>query len=163
MNEQKGNNECFTCSCKESCDAVERSSAQPDSPNHWAENPQGSHINGSITCGSAILNTFLREKIIREYLFMAKYNRGDVVLLISGGMLMTVTGVFVDNSNDMKMNLAYEVYRMIFGGPSPAFYACSWFERKANKEKVFPEESLKRVMIDNEGTRPYSPDYHLDN
>lgn len=94
---------------------------------------------------------------------MAKYNRGDVVLLISGGMLMTVTGVFVDNSNDMKMNLAYEVYRMIFGGPSPAFYACSWFERKANKEKVFPEESLKRVMIDNEGTRPYSPDYHLDN
>lgn len=37
-----------------------------------------------------------------------------------------------DNSNDMN-------------GPSPAFYSCSWFERKANKENVFPEESLKSV------------------
>ena len=83
---------------------------------------------------------------------MAKYNRGDVVSLISGGMPMTVTGVFVNNTDDMNMNLAYEAYRMKFGGSSPAFYACSWFERKANKENVFPEESLKRIKIDSENT-----------
>lgn len=76
---------------------------------------------------------------------MAKYKRGDVVSLMSGGMLMTVTGVFIDNSNDMDLNLAFEAYRMRFGGTSPAFYACSWFERKAKKEDVFPEEALKRV------------------
>lgn len=80
---------------------------------------------------------------------MPKYKRGDVVSLISGGMPMTVTGVFIDNSNDMNVNLAYEVYRSKFGGPSPAFYSCSWFERKANKENVFPEESLKRIETDN--------------
>lgn len=83
---------------------------------------------------------------------MAKYKRGDVVSLSSGGMPMTVTGVFVNNTDDMNMNLAYETYRMRFGGSSPAFYACSWFERKANKENVFPEESLKRIKIDNEDT-----------
>ena len=76
---------------------------------------------------------------------MAKYKRGDVVSLMSGGMLMTVTGVFIDNSNDMDLNLAFEAYHMRFGGTSPAFYACSWFERKAKKEDVFPEEALKRV------------------
>ena len=80
---------------------------------------------------------------------MAKYKRGDVVSLISGGVPMTVTGVFVDNSNDMNVNLAYEAYRLKFGGPSPAFYSCSWFERKANKQNVFPEESLKRIETDN--------------
>ena len=51
-------------------------------------------------------------------------------------MPIPVPGVFVDNSNDMN-------------GPSPAFYSCSWFERKANKENVFPEESLKRIETDN--------------
>ena len=83
---------------------------------------------------------------------MAKYKRGDVVSLSSGGMPMTVTCVFVNNTDDMNMNLAYETYRMRFVGSSPAFYACSWFERKANKENVFPEESLKRIKIDNEDT-----------
>ena len=82
---------------------------------------------------------------------MAKYQRGDVVSLISGGEPMTVTGVFVDNTDDMNMNLAYEAYRMKFGGASPAFYTCSWFERKANKENVFPEESLKRIKTENDG------------
>ena len=80
---------------------------------------------------------------------MAKYKRGDVVSLISGGIPMTVTGVFVDNTDDMSLNMAYEAYRLKFGGTSPAFYTCSWFERRANKEKTFPEESLKIVKIDN--------------
>ena len=65
---------------------------------------------------------------------------------------MTVTGVFEDNTDDMNMNLSYEAYRIKFGGSSQAFYVCSWFERRANKENVFPEESLKRVKIDNENT-----------
>lgn len=80
---------------------------------------------------------------------MAKFKRGDIVSLISGGEPMTVTGVFVNNSNSIDMNMAYEAYRMKFGGESPAFYACAWFERKAKKEDAFPEESLKRVQIEN--------------
>lgn len=79
---------------------------------------------------------------------MPKYKRGDVVSLISGGIPMTITGVFVDNTDDIKMNIAYEAYRLKFGGASPAFYSCSWFERKANKESVFPEESLKQICTD---------------
>lgn len=81
---------------------------------------------------------------------MAKYQRGDVVSLISGGMPMTVTGVFVDNTDDLNLNMCYEAYRRQFGGPSPAFYSCSWFERKANKENIFPEESLKKVTTEKE-------------
>ena len=81
---------------------------------------------------------------------MAKYKRGDMVSLISGGMLMTITGVFVDNTDDMNLNVKYQGYSIKFGGPSPAFYECSWFERNAKKEDVFPEESLKKVRTDNE-------------
>lgn len=73
---------------------------------------------------------------------MPKYKRGDVVSLISDGMPMTITGVFIDNTDDININIAYESYRKKFGGASPAFYSCSWFERRANKESVFPEESL---------------------
>lgn len=80
---------------------------------------------------------------------MPKYKRGDVVSLISGGMPMTVTGVFVDNTDDMNINIAYESFRKKFGGASPAFYSCSWFERKANKESVFPKESLKQIIVEN--------------
>lgn len=39
---------------------------------------------------------------------MPKYKRGDVVLLISGGMPMTITGVFVDNIDDMNIIIAYD-------------------------------------------------------
>lgn len=81
---------------------------------------------------------------------MAKFKRGDIVSLISSGLPMTITGVFVDNSDDTNMNVKYEAYRIKFGGPSPAFYSCSWFERNAKKEDVFPEESLKKVKTDNE-------------
>ena len=80
---------------------------------------------------------------------MPKYKRGDVVSLISGGMPMTITGVFIDNTDDININIAYEAYRKKFGGASPAFYSCSWFERKANKERVFPEESLKQIIVEN--------------
>lgn len=80
---------------------------------------------------------------------MPKYKRGDVVSLISGGMPMTITGVFVDNTDDMNINIAYESFRKKFGGASSAFYSCSWFERKANKESVFPEESLKQIIVEN--------------
>ena len=80
---------------------------------------------------------------------MPKYKRGDVVSLISGGMPMTITGVFVDNTDDMNINIAYESFSKKFGGASPAFYSCSWFERKANKENVFPEESLKQIIVEN--------------
>ena len=58
--------------------------------------------------------------IIKNYNDMAKYKRGDVVSLTSGGMSMTVTGVFIDNSNDMKMNVEYDKFRLKFGGSSPA-------------------------------------------
>lgn len=81
---------------------------------------------------------------------MAKFKRGDMVSLISGGMSMTVTGVIVDNTDDMNINVNYQGYSIKFGGPSPAFYSCSWFEKKAKKEDVFPEESLKIVRTDNE-------------
>lgn len=64
-------------------------------------------------------------------------------------MPMTITGVFVDNTDDMNINIAYESFRKKFGGASPAFYSCSWFERKANKESVFPEESLKQIIVEN--------------
>ena len=64
-------------------------------------------------------------------------------------MPMTITGVFVDNTDDININIAYEAYRKKFGGASPAFYSCSWFERKANKENVFPEESLKQIIVEN--------------
>ena len=74
---------------------------------------------------------------------MPKYKRGDVVSLISGGMLITITSVFIDNTDDKNINIAYESFRKKFGGASPAFYTCSWFEMKANQENVFPEESLK--------------------
>ena len=80
---------------------------------------------------------------------MPKYKRGDVVSLISGGMPITITGVFIDNTDDNNINIAYEVCRKKFGGASPAFYSCSWFERKANKESVFPEESLKQIIVEN--------------
>ncbi len=78
---------------------------------------------------------------------MPKYKRGDVVSLISGGMPMTITGV--DNTDDMNIDIVYESFRKEFGGATPAFYSCSWFERKANKESVFPEESLKQVIVEN--------------
>lgn len=81
---------------------------------------------------------------------MAKYQRGDVVSLISGGMAMTVTGIYVNDTDDTYLNAAFEAYCRKFGGPSPAFYVCSWFERRANKEKVFPEESLKLMKTDDD-------------
>lgn len=80
---------------------------------------------------------------------MPKYKRGDIVSLISIGMPMTITGVFVDNTDDMNINIAYEAYRKKFGCASPAFYSCSWFERKANKENVSSEESLNQVIVEN--------------
>lgn len=58
---------------------------------------------------------------------MPKYKRGYAVSLISGGMPMTITGVFVDNTDDKNINIAYEFFRKKFGGASLAFYSCSLF------------------------------------
>ena len=75
---------------------------------------------------------------------MAKFKRGDVVTLNSGGVPMTIVGVFIANSGNVEQGFAYEAYRMKFGGDSPAFYHCKWFEKDKEKEDVFPEESLTK-------------------
>ena len=77
---------------------------------------------------------------------MAKFKRGDMVVLISGGECMTITGVFEKESADYNSSIGYQAYCQKFGGDSSAFYSCAWFERKAKKEDAFPEESLKIVQ-----------------
>lgn len=52
---------------------------------------------------------------------------------------MTITGVFIDNTDDMNIKIAYESYRKKYGDASPAFYSCSWFERI---RKMFSQKSL---------------------
>ena len=78
---------------------------------------------------------------------MAKFKRGDVVTLNSGGSPMTVVGVYMANSDSIDQSIPYEAYRMKFGGNSPAFYCCSWFEKDKKKEDVFPEESLTDFTV----------------
>lgn len=72
---------------------------------------------------------------------MANFKLGDVVRLISGGPLMTITLVAEENSINQIEKWAFEAYKNKFG-LSSAYYSCVWFVGNKKEEGAFPEETL---------------------
>jgi uncharacterized protein YodC (DUF2158 family) len=68
----------------------------------------------------------------------AKFNRGDLVQLSSGGPIMAVKAV-----NDYADEISYR---------------CQWFAGKKLEDGDFPEESLNKGEVHGEADRMKNPD-----
>ena len=73
---------------------------------------------------------------------MAKFKKGDVVRLKSGGPAMTVVLVCSEDSQTSDEKNGYNAYQNKFGN-SNAYYATNWFGGIKKEEDVFPEEALE--------------------
>ena len=76
---------------------------------------------------------------------MPKFNKGDVVRLISGGPNMVIVAVFHEDAETPQLKFQYIANKTLYGN-SPALYLCTWFDGVEDKEHLYPEESLVSII-----------------